>query len=535
MASALRRIEEHDFSNEGMPIQPWKKEQAAKMKTETKKRNRKKAAMTKKIEREEENVNVEGKKRKKGIVEGRNQVVVEDKQPLESKCHKIRIFPNPFQKEVIKSWMGTVRWTYNACNAAVRAGLCSYSTEELRARFLNNNVYGAPSKEKRLIKKKKVIAPLTDEERDSWEWMLGRTGHFPGPHCKWVLDTPRDIRDQAIQELSQAYKTGNKVHGQGNFEVKFKSPKKLAQQCITINARDWDRKKGIFSLLFRAGERLCGSEPLPKIMEREFKLARTKLGRYYLHVPIHVEVRRSENQAPPPNPLDDDVVREAVFIDPGVRTFVTTFDLQGRIHEFGSGSIKRLEKLCHHLDDLISRTYKKKPDDNQSFIHNKKKRWRMRRAADRMRRRIHNLVDEAHRKIALWLCENYRVIVWPVSGVSKMTAKWDELKQCKRKIGRKTVRNMLTWSWYRFQEWLKHKAREFPEVKVVLVSEAYTTKTCTDCGTQNDNVGSAEVFCCASTTCLNKGAPRDQQGARNVGIRFLTEWARQQQQYIDLT
>ena len=124
-----------------------------------------------------------------------------------------------------------------------------------------------------------------------------------------------------------------------------------------------------------------------------------------------------------------------------------------------------------------------------------------------MRRRIRNLVDEAHRKIVLWLCENYRVIVWPVSGVSKMTAKWDELKQRKCKIGRKTVRNMLMWSWYRFQEWLKHKAREFPKVKVVLVSEAYTTKTCTDCGMQNDNVGSAKVFCCTSTTCLNKGAP----------------------------
>jgi len=277
MASALRRIEEHDFLNEGMPIQPWKKEQAAKMKTETKKQNRKKAAMTKKIEGEE-NVSIEGKTRKRTVTGKKKAITVEDKQPLESKCHKIRIFPNAFQKEVIKSWMGTVRWTYNACNAAVRAGLCGYSIEELRARFLNNNVYGAPSREKRLIKKKKVIAPLSDEEVASWESTLRRTGHYPGPHCNWVLDTPCAIRDQAIKELSQAYKTGTKVHGTGNFEVKFKSPKKLAQQCITINARDWDHKKGIFSLLFRAGERLCGSELIPKVMEREFKLIRTKLG-----------------------------------------------------------------------------------------------------------------------------------------------------------------------------------------------------------------------------------------------------------------
>ncbi len=36
---------------------------------------------------------------------------------------------------------------------------------------------------------------------------------------------------------------------------------------------------------------------------------------------------RSESQAPLSHP--DDVGAECVFIDPGVRTFVTCFDLQG--------------------------------------------------------------------------------------------------------------------------------------------------------------------------------------------------------------
>jgi putative transposase len=165
----------------------------------------------------------------------------------------------------------------------------------------------------------------------------------------------------------------------------------------------------------------------------------------------------------------------------------------------------------------------------------------MRRAADRMRRRIRSLVDEAHHKIALWLCKNHRVIVWPLSGVSKMTAKYDELKERKRRIGAKTVRGMLTWAWYRFQEWLKHKIREFPGRRLVLVSEAHTTKTCTHCGTPNNNVGSSEVFCCADEACPNRAAHRDHHGARNVGIRFLTEWAGEPQQQqappevIDLT
>jgi len=106
-----------------------------------------------------------------------------------------------------------------------------------------------------------------------------------------------------------------------------------------------------------------------------------------------------------------------------------------------------------------------------------------------------------------------------------MTPKYDELKQRKRRIQSKTVRAMLTWSWYRFQEWLKHKAREFPWCRVVLTSEAHTTKTCTYCGTPNHNIGSSEVFGCADATCPNRSAGRDHQGARNNGIRFLTEWA----------
>jgi putative transposase len=356
--------------------------------------------------------------------------------------------------------MGTVCWTFNACNAAMRAGLSSHSKAELQSRFVDNEAFGKPSKRKK--KKAKVAAPFSERGKE----LLAATRHLPGPSTLWVLNMPRDIQDQAAKELSAAYKNGAKVHGQGKFEVKFKSPKKMAQQCITINARDWGRgRTSIYHGLFDSGRALRASEPLPREMEHEFKIVRTRLGRYYLCVPTDLETR-GESQAPS---SADDVGAECVFIDPGVRTFLTTFDLSGRVHEFGTGSFGCVEKLCRRLDDLISRTYTKKPDDGQSFLHGKKRRWRMRRAALRMRRRIRDLIDEAHRKITLWLCENHRVILWPLSGVSAMVAK-EDLKQHKRRIGSRSVRAMLTWSWYRFQEWLKHKAREFPWCRLVLAS-----------------------------------------------------------------
>ncbi len=518
--------------------------------------------------------------------------IEEELKVFDGKCKKIRIFPSRVQKDLLKRWFGTARWTYNACNAAVRAGLCSHSVKELRLRFLDQQAFNRPPRRKqatkvddeeegdlssgRKKKKKKIMGALTEEEKQVWQETLGATGHMPCKETNWVLDTPTDIRDKAIKELCQAYKNGLKTHKSlAAFEVKFKSLRRLAQQNITINARDWNRtssnrgaRQSIYCQLFDRGKAMRASEPLPQMMQREFEIVRTQLGRYYLCMPTDLEMR-TDSLIPPSH--DDNLGAECVFIDPGVRTFATCFDLQGRIHEFGgSGSIERIERLCGHLDGLISRTYGKREGDKKRFLLGKKKRWRMRRAIVRMRRRIRSIVDELHRKVALWLCENYRVILWPLCNVKSMTRKGkkkkeekssiahitttcdlsssssgyhdddgdnsdlackksqqrkDHLKEHKRKLSNRSVRNMLTWSWYRFQQWLKHKVREFPHCRLVLVSEAYTTCTCTHCGIVNYNVGRDRVFRCANASCANRRADRDHHGARNIGLRFLTEWA----------
>ncbi len=315
------------------------------------------------------------------------------------------------------------------------------------------------------------------------------------------------------------------------------------------------------------------SETLPKVMEHEFEVVCTQLGQYYLCIFTDLKVR-AEHKAPLFN--DVNLGAECVFIDPGVRTFATCFDLQGCIHEFGGlGLIECIEHLCSHLDGLISRTYAKRQDDKQRFVLGKKTRWHMRQAAARMRRRIHNLVDEMHRKVALWLCKNHRVILWPVSNVKAMTWKGkkrkkkddqkeqekeklivapvmtnccpssssasparcsgelvcktqerkEQLKEYKRKLSKKSVRSMLTWGWYHFQQLLKHKVHEFPWCQLVLVSKAYTTHTCTHCGTVNNHVERDRIFHCANRSCVNQRADRDHHGARNIGLRFLTEWA----------
>jgi transposase len=48
----------------------------------------------------------------------------------------------------------------------------------------------------------------------------------------------------------------------------------------------------------------------------------------------------------------------------------------------------------------------------------------------------------------------------------------------RRKIGRKTVRQMTMWSPYAFKQRLISTARQYENVHVIIVDESYTSKTC---------------------------------------------------------
>ncbi len=88
-------------------------------------------------------------------------------------------------------------------------------------------------------------------------------------------------------------------------------------------------------------------------------------------------------------------------------------------------------RLCHFLDDLISRMLK---------VNNAKRRRWISMAAFRLRQRIGNLVDEGHRKVAAFLREHYRLIFLPAFESADMVA------SAQQKIHSKTARALLTWT-----------------------------------------------------------------------------------------
>ena len=188
-------------------------------------------------------------------------------------------------------------------------------------------------------------------------------------------------------------------------------------------------------------------------------------------------------------------------LDPGIRTFQTIYSPNGHVYKIGSSDVSRLMRLCYHLDKL------------QSKYNKAKKKKHYKRALYKARRRIRNIVDELHCKSINFLIKNFRYIIIPNTNLKSMTLKKN------RKLNNKTVRNLLTLSHYRFRERLIMKSKIINGLKIIVLGEEYTSKTCGKCGELNE-IGSKKDWKCNK---CKVHIDRDINGARNIMIKYMTE------------
>lgn len=360
----------------------------------------------------------------------------------------MKLYPTPAQKKLFKQWHNVSRYVYNWTMALMR----DYQTcEELGVK--------KPS----WMDIKKMLTRLLPE---------------------WTKDVPFQIKGIAIKEACDAFWKTIKAHKgkTGKLFFKFRSRKEPAQSCYIPKSAI--TKQGIYSTL--SGKGLQFSQSLPET-GLDSRLV-WRAGRYYLTLPHKQPVSYGDNQA------------RVVAIDPGVSVFAT-FYAEKSCGFIGKGDFSRIQRLVHHLDNLISRMSKV----------GKQRQSRMRLAAAKIREKVKNLVDELHHKTALFLVKNYDCILLPTFETSAMASK------ANRKINHKTVRSLLTFAHYRFKQFLKHKAFEFGKV-VLEVCEAYTSKTHPETG-EVKNIGSAKRIRLQSGEWVN----RDIVGARNILLRALVD------------
>ena len=301
---------------------------------------------------------------------------------------------------------------------------------------------------------------------------------------EWASETPYQIKSVAIRDVCIAVREAKKKCKEtGAYQsVSFKSKRKPSDSIFIPKSAI--SKRGVYYTML--GD-LKISETLPD------NIADSRLAKdgdaYYLCASYTVTTPKRK-----PN-------GRVVALDPGVRTFLTYF------HECGFGwlghhAINRIQRFCAYLDDLLSRA-------DKAPRHSRKN---MRRAANRMRKRIRNLVDELHHKAARYLVDTFDIILLPTFETSEMTCK------SARKLNKKSVRQMLTLSHYKFKKFLKHKAKE-TGCKVVDVCEAYTSKTVSWNGEIKQTLGGRKVI--KDSTGLKMD--RDLNGARGIFLRALVD------------
>ena len=95
--------------------------------------------------------------------------------------------------------------------------------------------------------------------------------------------------------------------------------------------------------------------------------------------------------------------------------------LRGRLRKLGENDFGRIQRLCQHQDNLLSRATQAPSG----------KRRNMRRAAERMTVRIQNLINELHHKTARYLVDNFDVILLPAFETSDMVTRGQRQDQLK--------------------------------------------------------------------------------------------------------
>ena len=449
---------------------------------------------------------------------------------------KIRIYPTATQKTILKNWFGVTRWTYNQgvklieqinhdynyTNQTIEflslqlmahnyvADNTSYKIKEItnEINILQENKKLNKIKinvlKKQLTKFKKQLKVQEKKTKKSFkhkEKYLSKiktnikikdlrkiiNENTTSEKNRWHLSFPYDLKDESLRDLLKNY--NNNLSRNIDFHLKIKK-KKDRIQSFNILTKHWNNKNNMFAKICTVNN-MKSAEPLPEKLGGASRLLKED-DKYYISIPMRREKRNMNNEN-----------NRIISIDPGLNKFATGYEPNGTIIEIAGNNCKaRISKLLYRKNQLISRIAKVK----------KKKKNRMKKALRRARERIRNLISDLHKKTIKFLCDNYNHIIIPKLNFHKM-----------KKLRRRTKEQLKTYRHCEFVDKLKTKAKTYSKVLVSECNEAYTSKTCCNCGNIDYKLGSKQKYKCQK---CNIEVARDVNGAINIMIRYLTKRVR---------
>ena len=364
----------------------------------------------------------------------------------------------------------------------------------------------------------------------------------------YLKDVPKETRQQAVEDAIEACKAALSNVRAGNiehFSLGFRKKKDPRWSlAVAFNAvsgsRFWPRKIKEFGQL-----RVAEPRHLRPHYDRELKVSKDELGRYWMLVLSAKGPARGTNEAAARVEALAESTREnqagdrpVAAIDPGVRTRHSIYMTDGRVVDVGGGDIARVVRLCRHVDRCISALKKGefcvsrkhvrrepgastmrlfdhyRPAKKEQGAHvvplDGRSRERIRAKMHRLRAKVQALKDEVDNQTVAYLVRECKAVLLPPFDTHLMATR----------LNHKTARAMMQWRHGAFKAKLLERAARMG-VQVMVVPEAYTSKTCGACGWLHPSLGGAKTFQCRS---CGVELDRDHNGARNIFLRAIRSW-----------
>lgn len=319
----------------------------------------------------------------------------------------------------------------------------------------------------------------------------------------WELKTPKDIRAESLRDLFKNYQTLLKRQSEGSikrFSLAFKT-KKDPKASIVINKRSLkivEEGVKIFGTILpdtlipgKRTKKRWFTRPNDKEackLQKEWggmfdvRLVKDHY-RFWFLFPVLVQKK---------SPVKEGLIA----LDPGVRCFQTGVS-ENETVVFHERRMKLVKLWRMRLDKL--RRAKSMKEISDGRFSRRYYRW-----SKKLEARVTNL----HWETVTYLRGEYDEIFLPHFESQEMRSKG---------LGWLINRDLDYFCHYKFKCRVKEKCEEWG-VKLYLVEEDYTSKTCGRCGEINNNLGGSKVFKC-KVCKLECG--RDVNGARNILMKNL--------------
>lgn len=358
---------------------------------------------------------------------------------------KIRLKPSLQTRKILKEWIETSRAVYNKGVDEIGLDSKMSNFQKLRNKFVSYK------------SRDNVINPNVEE---------------------WMLNTPKDIRAGALNDLVSSFKgnVSRLKNGTINFFNLKHRTKKSVSQVITIPKTAIEFKKNnikIYKTYIK--DTITHKEKNNIIISNDCKLEYRYPDRYYLIVPYKRKYKEYDKK------------KDIIALDPGIRKFMTSYS-EDEICKFEINN--KIDKLNKEIDDA-----KSKKKSRKSILKREYK--------------IKNIVKEFHYGVINYLTKNYKRIFLPSFDSQDLFGK-------RRVINNKTARKLNNLSHYKFKQRLLNRCN-LTNTELFIVDEAYTSKTCTKCGKLND-IGGKEIYKCSFCSLV---IDRDVNGARNIFIKNI--------------